>query len=120
MFDDWVVVWSMSCFSIGSKTPFLYTASHFATGEAPGVKPADRSLARSRTRWHLSALGSLCCYTWLRIVWVVNMLSDERYHVPRTLDAGKAGIKYKLRHPCCRLDFDFQDVRLRWEQHSEL
>src|ERR1700752_4219223 len=120
MFDDWVVVCLVSCFSMSIKTPFLHTASHFAAGEAPGGQASGWVLAQPRTRWHLRALGGLCCYPWRRIVWVVNMPTDERENVLRTRDPSEPGIEDQFRDACRGLDFDLQDVRLRRKQHAEL
>lgn len=38
----------------------------------------------------------------------------------RTIDAGEAGIKNELRYSRGGLNFDLQDVRLRWKRHPEL
>jgi hypothetical protein len=56
----------------------------------------------------------------LPVLWVINVLTNECLHVGGTINSCEPAIKHKLGDPGCRFDLNFQDVRLRREEHAQL
>ena len=56
----------------------------------------------------------------LPVLWFVNVLTNECLHFGGANNSCESAIKDELGDPGCRLDLDFENVRLGREQHAQL
>jgi hypothetical protein len=55
----------------------------------------------------------------LPVLWLINVLTNECLHVGGAINSREPAIKHELGDPGCRFDLDFEDVRLRREEHAQ-